>query len=134
VTEDGILIFSVDGDPVPKQSFQVGRAGGTGQTSGYTPPRVKAWQKAVSWMAHVAWPEVPMTGPVMVVIEFRLRTHRRQDLDNLSKAILDALNGVVWEDDKQVIDLHLRKVYDRDKPGITVGVKGVQKWIMPPLF
>lgn len=34
------------------------------------------------------------------------------DLDNHAKAILDALNGVVFEDDSQVVSLSMMKMYD----------------------
>jgi len=35
------------------------------------------------------------------------RDHRKDgDLDNYMKAILDAGNGVLWVDDRQVVDLH----------------------------
>lgn len=33
----------------------------------------------------------------------------KPDLDNLAKAILDALNGVAYEDDAQVSDLHISR-------------------------
>lgn len=33
----------------------------------------------------------------------------RGDLDNYVKSILDALNGVAWEDDKQIISLKVNK-------------------------
>jgi len=32
-----------------------------------------------------------------------------EDIDNLIKSILDALNGVLWEDDKQVVAVRARK-------------------------
>lgn len=31
------------------------------------------------------------------------------DIDNLAKAILDAFNGVIWQDDSQIVDLHITK-------------------------
>ena len=33
------------------------------------------------------------------------------DVDNLSKAILDALNGLIWVDDRQVHSLHAIKAW-----------------------
>jgi Holliday junction resolvase RusA-like endonuclease len=57
-----------------------------------------------------------------VLINFDLKDKRRVDLDNLSKAILDACNGIVWVDDKQIIDLHLTKRTGQEKPGVTVTV------------
>jgi Holliday junction resolvase RusA-like endonuclease len=41
----------------------------------------------------------------------RLLPLRRPDGDNVSKALLDGLNRVVFEDDAQVTDLRIRKRY-----------------------
>lgn len=41
----------------------------------------------------------------------------KPDADNISKLVLDACNGIVWLDDKQVVDLAVSKRY-----GITQGV------------
>lgn len=35
----------------------------------------------------------------------------REDVDNVAKAVLDALTCVAWHDDKQVADLHVKKRY-----------------------
>jgi len=35
----------------------------------------------------------------------------RPDLDNTTKAVLDSLNGVAWEDDSQVQRLVVEKSY-----------------------
>lgn len=47
----------------------------------------------------------------------------RPDLDNLVKYILDMGNGVLWEDDAQIIDLNCSKEYgDMPKTEITIFV------------
>ncbi|MBQ2175307.1 MAG: RusA family crossover junction endodeoxyribonuclease, partial [Alphaproteobacteria bacterium] len=35
----------------------------------------------------------------------------KPDLDNLTKALLDALNDIAWHDDAQIVDLQIRKEY-----------------------
>ena len=35
----------------------------------------------------------------------------KPDADNIAKAVLDALNGVIWVDDKQVVELTVKKYY-----------------------
>lgn len=37
------------------------------------------------------------------------------DIDNLIKAVFDALNGVVFKDDKQVISIYAEKVYGAEE-------------------
>lgn len=44
----------------------------------------------------------------------------KPDSDNVEKAVKDALNGVVWRDDAQVVSGDKNKFYER--PGLTVGV------------
>lgn len=36
---------------------------------------------------------------------------KKPDSDNLAKTYLDACNGIVWNDDNQVADLHVKKKY-----------------------
>lgn len=43
----------------------------------------------------------------------------KPDLDNCVKAIFDAVNGIVWTDDVQVVGLRVRKVYGAT-PGVQV--------------
>jgi Holliday junction resolvase RusA-like endonuclease len=50
----------------------------------------------------------------------------KPDLDNVAKAVLDALNGVVYEDDKQVIRLVIEKSYSFE-PRVEVYVHEVLK-------
>ena len=38
----------------------------------------------------------------------------RVDVDNLAKFVLDSLNGVLYVDDRQVMELHVMKVFDND--------------------
>ena len=36
----------------------------------------------------------------------------RTDVDNLSKFILDSMNGVMYEDDRQIASIHATKILD----------------------
>jgi Holliday junction resolvase RusA-like endonuclease len=40
-----------------------------------------------------------------------IRPLTRGDVDNYSKNILDALNGIVYPDDKQIVELSVKKFY-----------------------
>lgn len=47
----------------------------------------------------------------------------KPDVDNLIKAVLDALNKVIWKDDCQICVLNVSKTYANDgKPSITAVV------------
>ena len=38
----------------------------------------------------------------------------RSDVDNLTKFVLDSLNELLYEDDRQVLSLHVTKLLDND--------------------
>ncbi len=46
------------------------------------------------------------TGPLRVLMELHPPDNRRRDLDNYSKAVWDALEGTVYEDDSQIREAH----------------------------
>ena len=45
----------------------------------------------------------------------------KPDVDNCVKALFDALNEVLWQDDTQVCDLHISKYYS-DRPRIEMEI------------
>lgn len=57
-----------------------------------------------------------------LVIDAHMPDTRRRDLDNLNKAALDAMQAArVFEDDSQVIDLHIRHAgIDRANPRLEI--------------
>lgn len=84
----------------------------------------------------------PIEGPLVVHVEARfpiapswpkkkrlaalagaLRPTTTPDADNLLKCA-DGLNGVVWVDDRQIVEAHIRKVYS-DRPGLIVVVETI---------
>lgn len=43
-----------------------------------------------------------------------VRHIKKPDIDNLTKSVLDALNGVAWEDDSQIVRLTASKEYSEE--------------------
>jgi crossover junction endodeoxyribonuclease RusA len=120
------VIFLVDGIAIAKQSTRF-----DGHGHAHTSARVKAWQETVAWKAReVMAGREPLSGPVAMRLVFILHNHRRVDLDNLNKAVSDALNGIVYLDDNQVVNLHLVKhVMPKAHPGVYVEVRpGCYLW------
>lgn len=56
-------------------------------------------------------PESPIHGEVKLGLELTVPDKRRRDIDNVLKAILDAIGHAgIYEDDSQIVELHVRKV------------------------
>lgn len=138
-------VFSVHGKPVPQGSMvahvnpktmraSIHYASGSG---------LAAWRNLVTSAARDAWGEDNVYGgPMGVTLTFRMKrplSHYRDlqgtlkprcvdlrpdvmpDLDKLVRAILDALTGVVWRDDGQVVDIRASKVYS-STPGVDIAI------------
>lgn len=52
----------------------------------------------------------PLSGPVSMTVSVHVPDRRRRDLQNFSDTICDALNGVWYNDDSQIVKLSMRKV------------------------
>lgn len=110
--------------PLPKQSFRASSKGG-----GYTSPRIKEWQETVAWYAKEAMIGRDMLDGDLGVMLYFVRDNRiKVDFDNLSKAALDAMNGIVYKDDKVCVDGHIHKRFG-EVPGLYVRV-----WEVSNLF
>lgn len=48
----------------------------------------------------------------------------KPDADNVAKSVLDGLNGVAWTDDKQVVNLRVKKFYGKE-PRVIIRIREV---------
>lgn len=57
---------------------------------------------------------------------------KKPDADNIAKVICDALNGIAYRDDTQIVSLVVTKVYTASEPKVVVGIcemtEEVNKW------
>jgi len=108
----------IPGPPVPKARARTVRG------HSYTPARTAAAEKAIKALALAAgW--TPLDGPVAVTLHFYVPDRRRRDIDNLTKLVLDALNGIAWHDDSQIRCLVARRSHTPDSPRTDVDVCAV---------
>jgi Holliday junction resolvase RusA-like endonuclease len=123
------LTFTIPGMPRGKERprFWNGRA--------VTPQKTRDYEELMGWAAKQAGAE-ETTRPCRVEITatfpvpFSWPKNKKAnpghatckpDADNILKVCLDACNGIVFKDDKQVWDAHVTKVYG-DVPGIALHV------------
>lgn len=73
-------------------------------------------------LVHLACAQVdPLAKGNDVAISFTFyRAQKSGDLDNRIKVILDALNGVFYDDDQQIVEIHAKRSDDKENPRIVL--------------
>jgi Holliday junction resolvase RusA-like endonuclease len=96
----------------------------------YDPANSRDWKRTVQAQVLPVKPDVPFAGALRLRLLFELPRPKslprrvvhhvkRPDVDNLAKAVKDAIRSVVYQDDSQVVELEVRKVYG-DQPGVSI--------------
>jgi Holliday junction resolvase RusA-like endonuclease len=111
------ISFTVAGTAATKGSWKAMRAKSGRLMMVPEIKREKPWAEAVAWSARVA-----MAGAAPVAVSVRVsimvsvtrpKTSKlgapRMDVDKLARSILDAMTGIVYIDDVQVISLSISK-------------------------
>ncbi len=133
-----MVSFPVPGEPVGKGRPKFTRAG-----HAYTPEKTRYYEQVVQMAARLKI-QHPFDGAVRIeicanyeipksasrkmrqsMLDKLARPLKKPDADNVAKIILDALNGIAYHDDKQVVELHVTKFYN-DTPGVIVFVDEIQ--------
>lgn len=115
------VFFAIAGKPVPKGSKILRRSRGKAWMTDDQAHRVKAWQATIALSALEAALEAgvrqPWTGGVSVFLLFHRKpkhgdppaTPPAGDIDKLARTALDAMTGVIYQDDRQVMFLVAEK-------------------------
>lgn len=132
-----MLTFTAWGNAAPKGSAKgfVVRSKATGKARAvvtHDNPRTKDWQQTIAHAANLAIGRQPHTqAPFFIEAgeavratavfylarpkSLRKKTNvhhtKKPDLDKLTRTVNDALTGIVWNDDAQIVDLQVRKRY-----------------------
>lgn len=118
-TRDSVC-FTVPGTPKSQPRPRVSKNGGV-----FNPKSADAYKACCQLAASQAM-QSPLDGPVYLSVvavfprpqkrngrkhqsDGRYRHTQKPDADNVLKAIKDALNGIAWQDDKQVCELRMLK-------------------------
>jgi Holliday junction resolvase RusA-like endonuclease len=122
-------MFTVYGEPVAKGRPRFAKRGNYVQT--YTPVKTKSYEDEVRLLATKAkgsGSTLEGSVSVFIYISFSVpqsyskrkreaclsgetKHTKKPDLDNVAKAIIDGMNGIIFKDDSQIINLHVTKVY-----------------------
>ena len=108
--------------PVAKGRPRFSTRGGVVRS--YTPHKTASFEAHAKELMRKQFVMQPLPGPVRLSIEFIFKKPQkpkhqkyhvvRPDLDNLTKSVTDAGNGVLWEDDSQIAELIAKKLYAVD--------------------
>lgn len=77
----------------------------------------------VDIVVRIAVPTTWSRKKTIAALAGHIRPIVRPDVENFAKA-MDGLNGVVWLDDKQIVEETIRKIYS-DRPGLTITVETI---------
>jgi Holliday junction resolvase RusA-like endonuclease len=66
-----------------------------------------------------------LTGDLQITIDLYLGTKRRADWDNFNKLSMDAMTGLVFEDDSQIQKATVTKNYDKENPRIDLCIEAL---------
>ena len=61
-----------------------------------------------------------------LMAEWKLHPTKKPDADNIAKVICDALNGVAYGDDTQVVNLNVKKRYTDEEPKVIVHIEQLE--------
>lgn len=82
----------------------------------------KNYQASAGWLAKAAGVGDPIDGDVSFSVRL-FRPQRRGDLDNRLKVLIDSLNGIAWNDDSQVVEIHAYLDDDKRNPRAVVTIE-----------
>lgn len=134
--------FEVLGKPQGKQRARVTTRGGYAMA--YTPEKTATYENLIclTYMSvkgsgqSPLW-DVPLVVNITAYYEipksFSKKRHGealsgsllprvKPDMDNVVKVVCDALNGVAYRDDAQVVEIHARKLYG-DTPKLVIEIE-----------
>lgn len=132
-----MIHITVPGTPVPKARPRLGKCGV------YTPKKTSDYEGFVAWCARQKMAGVPpFQDAIRVEVEVyfpipasyskkkaeqaeqgAIKHTKKPDADNIIKGIFDALNGIVFRDDSQVVHATVSKAYSHHpRAEITVEV------------
>jgi len=132
--------FSVDANPVGKQRARYAKRGNFVQA--YTPEKTRSYEALIKEAGITAMgSSEPLETPVSIYLYIRLpipksyskkrveaclngseQPTKKPDASNILKSVEDGLNGIVYKDDSQIVNIHVSKVYS-SLGGVDICVK-----------
>ena len=84
--------------------------------------RYRDAKEAIAWEAKSQWRGEPLEGEVCLNIVQYFGDNRKRDIDAFLKILLDALSGVLYQDDSQITELNVVKEIDLTNPRVIISI------------
>lgn len=133
------LRMEVHGEPVPQGRPRFRHMGA--RVIAYDPKKCRLYKEAVKDEARLNAPSAPLEGSLTMTLRIYhkipksasraklermnagfIRPTTKPDIDNVQKAVMDALTGVWYVDDSQIVESHVGKWYS-ENPRVEVTVE-----------
>lgn len=136
---ESVIEVRVYGVPAPQGSktafVRGGRAVVVDGSSAVGRQKLSSWRSEVARECHNERPSEPLSGPLFVNIIFfmpkpksapkgKVWCDKKPDIDKLIRSTFDAMTGVIYNDDSQVVAINARKAYasSEEPPGAIITV------------
>lgn len=135
--------FTIYGTPVAKARARTVFRGG--KVRSFTPKKTVDWENSIRGQSLKYKPKTPSTGEISIeIIAYRqllksfskkkrsqaiegiLRPSTKPDLDNIFKSVTDALEGLYYVNDSQIVDIKASKFYS-ENPGIVIMIESKEE-------
>lgn len=136
------ITVTIPGEPVGKGRPRFTKAG-----TPYTPLKTRDYENKVAFLYKMAAKGRKFQRHIPVAVEIRayygipqsdgkrqrerklsgaIMPCKKPDIDNVVKAVLDAINGIAYEDDAQVVMISASKAYS-ERPRVEISVSDVMR-------
>ena len=95
--------------------------------------RARTNKESMAWEARSQYRGKPLEGEIKAEVHLYWPDKRKHDIDNI-KSLLDACTGILWLDDSQITDLHLRKSFDKQNPRVEMFIEEGAKRVQTPIL
>jgi len=136
-----LIEFTIPGNPVSQGRPRAAKRGN--KVIMYDPKESREYKEYVALIARQHAPKKPIEGALSVNIKIYRQIPKsttkkdralflagikrpivKSDTSNYVKGIEDALNGIIYKDDSQIVDLYAAKYYS-DNPRVEISVKEI---------
>ena len=136
LSENEEVVIKVMGEPVPQGSVRAFVTKSGRPIITHSNKNTKEWRQRIATEGQAKRPDHwNMDEAILLNIDFLmprpkslpkkvLEDVKRPDLDKLIRAVMDALTGIYYQDDSQVIHIFASKKYTgkNDAPGVTITI------------